>query len=125
MGCRSNQRSFGPVLHLTFLNVTEAVSFPQVFPAHCPALMDGLHHIPRFGGVPTHIARAKLNGVCFLPVLIDFSIVQPSLILQNKNQLVFDFDNSFCIRAQASTSRATAVGAVANECGDGETSVSE
>jgi hypothetical protein len=95
MGCTSFQRSFGPVLHLTFLNVTGAMSFPQVFPVHYPALMDGLHHMPRFGGVPTHIARAKLNGVCFLPVLIDFSIVPRSLILPNKNQIAFDFENSF------------------------------
>jgi hypothetical protein len=86
--------------------------------------MDGLHHMPRFSGVPTHIARAMLNGVCFLPVLIDFSIVPRSLILQNKKQLVFDFENSFCIRAQASTSRATAVGAVANEWSDREQSES-
>ena len=71
MGCSSNQRSFRPVVHLTFLNVTVAAPFRQVIPLRCPTLMDGLHHMPQFGGVPTHTSRAMLSGVYLLSFWLD------------------------------------------------------
>ena len=86
MGGRSDRRSFVSVLQITILNVAAAVPFIQIFFVHCPALIDGLHHVPRFGGVPTCTSGGMFCGVCFLSVMSDFSIVSPSDVSLNKNQ---------------------------------------
>ncbi len=123
-GGRSNQRPFVHVLHLSFLNTAVVVPIRLVFPMHYPTPTDGLHLMPQFGGVPTCTSRAMLNSACFSSALTDFSIVHLSVILPNKNQIMFDFKIYFCARTQASASRATTVGAAANGGGDRERSES-
>ena len=82
----SNWRSFVRVLRVIFLSVTLALPFILVFFGRCPTLMDGLHHMPRFGGVLMHTSPAMLSGACFLSVLAGFSISPHSDVLPNKNQ---------------------------------------
>jgi hypothetical protein len=123
-GGLSYRCSYVALLHHTFLNVAAAAPFNQVFPVHHPTLMEVFCLISRFGGDPTCSSRAMLNGAGFLSALTDFSIVLLSVILPNTNQFTFDFEIFFCARTHASESRATTVGAAANECGDCERSES-